>query len=344
MRVGILQFFSWPGRRGALPDVYARALERVEIMDRTGYDCVWLAEHHFATYSVCPSVFMMGVECASRTESLRIGTAVSLVGFAHPLRIAEEAAFLDVLSGGRLNFGAGRGSDPTEHAAFGVARDQSHARFREHLLIVQQAWRDERVTYHSDTWDFDDIEVMPKPLQTPSPPVWAAASSPPAIEWAAEQGLDILLDPHSPPPIIAKKLKKYRSALVAAGHEPNGRTLPIARLLAIAPTDSEAREVARKGAEWTVAAYVNVDHGHIGTVISNNQAEPNKPEKTKAQIKEDAVTRYVDETMIWGSPARVIDELARLEDEMGLEYLLASPMSQQTFTLLTDEVLPKLGL
>ena len=71
MRFGVLQFFSWPGRRGDLADVYRRALDRVEIMDSTGYDCVWLAEHHFNDFSVCPSVFMMGVECAARTESIR---------------------------------------------------------------------------------------------------------------------------------------------------------------------------------------------------------------------------------------------------------------------------------
>ena len=106
MKLGVLQFFSWPGRRGPLEDVYTRALERIEIMDRTGFDAVWLAEHHFTTFSVCPSVHMLGTLAAARTKRLRIGTAVSLAALYHPLRLAEEVALLDMLSGGRVNWGA----------------------------------------------------------------------------------------------------------------------------------------------------------------------------------------------------------------------------------------------
>ena len=92
MKLGVLQFFSWPERRVDLATVYARALERIEIMDRTGYDAVWLAEHHFSSFSVCPSVHMVGTLAAARTQRLRIGTAVSLAPFYHPLRLAEEVA------------------------------------------------------------------------------------------------------------------------------------------------------------------------------------------------------------------------------------------------------------
>ena len=97
MKLGVLQFFSWPGRHGPLEEVYDRALERIEIMDKTGFDAVWLAEHHFTTFSVCPSVHMLGVMAAARTKRLRIGTAVSLAALYHPLRLAEEVALLDIL-------------------------------------------------------------------------------------------------------------------------------------------------------------------------------------------------------------------------------------------------------
>ena len=92
MKVGVLQFFGWRDRSVALEDIYARAMERIEIMDQTGYDAVWLAEHHFSSYSVCPSVHLMGMQVAARTKNLRIGTAVTLAAFYHPLRIAEEIA------------------------------------------------------------------------------------------------------------------------------------------------------------------------------------------------------------------------------------------------------------
>jgi len=109
MKVGILQFFGWRDRSVPLNSVYETALERFVIMDQTGYDAVWLAEHHFSSFSVCPSVHIMGTMAAARTKNLRIGTAVSLAPFYNPLRLAEEVALLDVLSGGRVNWGAGRG-------------------------------------------------------------------------------------------------------------------------------------------------------------------------------------------------------------------------------------------
>jgi alkanesulfonate monooxygenase SsuD/methylene tetrahydromethanopterin reductase-like flavin-dependent oxidoreductase (luciferase family) len=139
VKFGVLQFFSWPGRRNPLEVVYDRAFDRMQMMDESGYDAVWLAEHHFSTYSVCPSVHMMGTHIAAHTKNIRIGTAVSLASFYHPLRLAEEVALLDQLSGGRVNWGAGRGFDPTEHRIFGVEPKESYPRFREAVEIVLEA-------------------------------------------------------------------------------------------------------------------------------------------------------------------------------------------------------------
>ena len=147
MKLGVLQFFSWPERRVPLETVFARALERIEIMDRAGYDAVWLAEHHFSSFSVCPSVHLMGTMAASRTKRLRIGTGVSLAPFYHPLRLAEEVALLDVLSGGRVNWGAGRGFARVEFENFGVPPDESTSRFHEAVEIVLRAWTEERLSF-----------------------------------------------------------------------------------------------------------------------------------------------------------------------------------------------------
>lgn len=322
LQFGVLQFFSWPNRAVPLQTVYARALERIGIMDRSGsYEAVWLAEHHFNTYSVCPSVHLMGTLAAARTERLRIGTAVSLAPMYHPLRLAEEVALLDVLSGGRVNWGAGRGNDPVEFGVFGLDRDSSYARFRENVDIVLRAWREERLTYEGEFVQVRDVEVRPKPLQQPHPPVWMAASSPEAIAWAASAGHSILMDPHSSHIEIGRKLAGYRSGLTAAGHPAEGRTIPIARLIAVAPTDEEAREVARRGAQWTVSSYVKRQWGD-GV---------------------DPVERYVNDVVIHGSPGRVVDELLRLREEIGLEYLLAAPLSHQSFLLLTNEVIPRVA-
>ena len=331
MQFGVLQFFSWPNRRLPLETVYARALERIEVMDRCGgYEAVWLAEHHFNTYSVCPSVHMMGMLAAARTRRLRIGTAVSLAPMYHPLRLAEEVALLDVLSGGRVNWGAGRGNDPTEFGVFGLDRDTSYGRFRENVEIVLRAWKDERLNYQGEFFQFHDVEVLPKPLQQPHPPVWVAASSPSAIAWAGECGYSILMDPHSSHSEIGTKLSAYRSALESSGHDFEGRTIPIARLIAVAPTDEEAREVARRGAEWTVTAYASPER--MATIMGR------KP----PPAGEDPAERYVRDVIIHGSPGRVIDELQRLREEIGLQYLLCAPLSHQSFVLLTEKVLPAL--
>jgi alkanesulfonate monooxygenase SsuD/methylene tetrahydromethanopterin reductase-like flavin-dependent oxidoreductase (luciferase family) len=330
MKVSVLQFFSWPDRRVPLPEVYARALNRIEVMDRTGYDTVWLAEHHFSTYSVCPSVHMMGMHVAARTQHLRIGTAVTLAAFYHPLRIAEEVALLDIMSGGRVNWGAGRGFDRTEHAVFGVAADESYPRFRENVDIVLRAWSTERLTYQGTYWHFEEVEVLPKPLQRPHPPVWLAASSPDAVAWAAQHGFSILMDPHSTHDEIAAKRRRYEEELVAAGHSPAGRDIPVARLVAVARDHADAEAVAKRGAEWTVGSYASPSHGHVG----GRQSGP--PPAT------DPLRRYLDDVVIWGTPAEVAAEIVMLRDTIGLEHLIAAPLSHSTFELFTSEVLPAL--
>src|SRR5690242_7093667 len=161
MKLGVLQFFSWPERRVDLATVYARALERIEIMDETGYDAVWLAEHHFSSFSVCPSVHMMGTMAAARTKRMRIGTAVSLAAFYNPLRLAEEVALLDVLSGGRENWGAGRGFSVGEFAAFGIPVEESAERFRETVEAVLAAWTSPRASYDGKYFKFSDVELLP---------------------------------------------------------------------------------------------------------------------------------------------------------------------------------------
>src|SRR5262245_65686387 len=132
-------------------------------MDRTGYDCVWLAEHHFNTYSVCPSINVMGSHVAARTRNLRIGMAVSLAAFYNPLRLAEEVALIDVLSGGRVNWGAGRGFDRTEFEAFAGPVEESSDRLRECVEIVMDAWRQERVSFRGRFMFSEGVMVLAKP-------------------------------------------------------------------------------------------------------------------------------------------------------------------------------------
>jgi alkanesulfonate monooxygenase SsuD/methylene tetrahydromethanopterin reductase-like flavin-dependent oxidoreductase (luciferase family) len=331
MKFGVLQFFSWPERRVSLPTVYDRALQRVEIMDRAGYDAVWLAEHHFSGYSVCPSVHMMGVHIANRTTRLRIGMAVSLAAFYHPLRLAEEVALLDVLSGGRVNWGAGRGFDPTEFRVFGVPLEESAPRFQEAVEIVLAAWKNERLHWSGRYWRFEDVEVLPKPLQQPHPPVWLATGSPEAIGWAARHGYSILLGPHQTFAENAANRERYRQELEANGHALAGRDLPIARLVAVAESDAAAEEIARAGVQWIAGSYINPSKAS-GITAKGHAMTMGEQER---------IERYISSCVIHGRPERVVDQIERLRSEMYLDYLMIAPLSHSSFMMFTEQVLPR---
>ena len=292
-------------------------------MDTTGYDAVWLAEHHFSTYSVCPSVHVMAMHAADITNNLRIGTAVSLAAFYHPLRLAEEVALLDHLTGGRINWGAGRGFDQTEFRAFNVQRDESYDRFREHVEIVLQAWEQERVCYDGKFHQFNDIEVLPKPLQDPMP-FWIATSSVDAIEWSANKGYAILMDPHAPHDQIRQKYARYRELLNQNGHRVE-QDIPMARLVAIGRSAEEGEQVARAGAQWMFGSYFGGGR---------------PADKTEMQSRfED----YVANTVIHGTSESVAEKLLELRETIPLDYLMAAPLSHRSFELLTDEVMPRVS-
>ncbi len=329
MKIAVLQFFSWPERRVDLASVYARALQRIEIMDRTGFDAVWLAEHHFSSFSVCPSVHMMGMLAAARTTRLRIGTGVSLAPFYHPLRLAEEVALLDVLSGGRVNWGVGRGFARVEFENFGVPPQESTSRFHETVEIVLRAWTQEKLTFAGSHYHFDDVEVLPKPMQRPHPPVWMAATSESALDWAAGRGFSILMDPHASSRDIGRKRRYYAERLEAAGFSLAGRDLPVARLLALGDTTAKAAEVARRSAQWMVDSYFGAQHRPVGVT------DPTAPGA-------DPVQRYLDDVILYGTPEAVLDQIIRLREEIGLDYLLCAPLSHETFMLLTEKILPRL--
>lgn len=330
MQVGILQFFGWRDRSIKLNTVYEAALERFGIMDQAGYDAVWLAEHHFSSFSVCPSVHMMGTMAAARTRRLRIGTAVSLAPFYNPLRLAEEVALLDVLSGGRVNWGAGRGFERSEFAAFGIPGEESAARFHETVDIVLQAWTHQRLTYRGRYYQYDDVEVLPKPLQAPHPPTWMAASSTTAIAWAASHGHSILMDPHSSRADLIRKRQHYAAGLAEAGFSDAGRVIPMARLIAVDETADKARAVAQRAAEWTVASYVGASHNNVRQEVRTFDGK-------------DPIDFYLDDVMIHGTADSVADQILAFGAEIGMTYLMAAPLSRRSFHLLTEKVLPRIA-
>ena len=166
---------------------FEETLQECEQAEAAGFDSLWLGEHH--NHEVLYPAPLIGLAAvASRTRSIRLGTGVLLLPLYHPLAVAEEAAMVDVISGGRLILGVGAGYAPEEFSAFGYSIKQRGSRLEESASLLQRLWTEENVTHHGRHYQFDNITVAPRPLQRPRPPIWFGAWAEPAIRRAARFG------------------------------------------------------------------------------------------------------------------------------------------------------------
>src|SRR5262249_20542160 len=169
---------------------YHEALEQIVRADELGYDTVWEVEHHFLTefaHSSAPEVFLAAV--SQRTRRIRLGHGVTLLPhrFNHPIRVAERVAALDLLSNGRVEFGTGRSSQ-FEQAGFEIDTAESRDMWQESLEIIPRMWTESPFEYAGKYVRIPARDVIPKPVQKPHPPIWAAATSPPTWELAGRDG------------------------------------------------------------------------------------------------------------------------------------------------------------
>ena len=166
-----------PGRRGKSPArLFAECVEQAVFGERLGFHSVWIAEHHFSRYSLGSSSLVLAAAIASRTERIRLGTGVLIPTLHNPIRLAEDTATLDCVSGGRLDVGFGRGTFGYEYDGFGVDEDEAHARFRESVSIVQGLWTTPEFSHNGEFYTLNKLNLVPPPLQSPHPPIYIAAS------------------------------------------------------------------------------------------------------------------------------------------------------------------------
>ena len=222
MKFGLLYLPTYvPELDGPEATFYARMLEQIELADHLGYTTVWLTEHHFDVYGgTVPNPAVLGALIAARTRHIRIGTAVTVLPLHNPLSVAEDFAMLDVISGGRLDFGIGRGSVIREAEEFGLT-DTSAALTAEATELIIQLWRDERVDHDGHYFHVNGLRLLPKPVQQPHPPIWVGASrTPNTFAWAGRQGFHVMVLPYMMPPSEMKeRLDIYWASARAAGHD-----------------------------------------------------------------------------------------------------------------------------
>ena len=216
MKFGLWYHFRNPAPwRRPWEHLYAEVLEQIAWADELGYDSMWTSEHHFVDDGYLPSSLVRLAAVAARTERMRLGTLILLLPLHHPLRIAEDAAVVDVLSGGRLDLGVSVGYRVKEFEGFETPHNRRGKVMDEAMQILTRAWQPGAFSFHGEYWSFDDVDVTPKPLQDPMP-VWMGGQSMPAIRRAARFGCGLL--PSSTTPFDIETA--YHGALRAAGRDP----------------------------------------------------------------------------------------------------------------------------
>jgi alkanesulfonate monooxygenase SsuD/methylene tetrahydromethanopterin reductase-like flavin-dependent oxidoreductase (luciferase family) len=324
-----------------------RLLDLLASAEPLGFDAIWLNEHHFNSWGgMLPSPPMALAALSQRTQRVRLGTSIAVLGMHHPIEVAEQMAMLDLMSGGRLEFGVGRGSEAFDYEAYGVDYGAAQARTIEALDIVLQAWTGEFFERTGTYFQVPRIQVWPRPEQRPHPPVWFSCSSNPAsFEWTARQGHH-LLSLGFPMPVakFAELTRAYQDAWQDSGRDPNSYQIGTLYHTVVCERGDRARELA-----------IGAFQRFLGQ-LRESRARPTlhqAPERASVLILDEAVPRLIDEgRLIAGSPREVADTLSYLQGEVGFTQLnlmfqlggLSFEVAHESMQLFAREVIPRLKL
>ena len=296
--------------------------------DALGYHSTFCVEHHFTGWTQISATLNLLTWLAARTKTLRVGTAVMVLPWHNPVLLAEQAATLDLLSGGRLDLGIGKGYRHNEFKGFGVPAVEAEARFDEALEILIQAWtQKERFSYHGRFWQFDDIIVEPPPAQSPHPALWMAAGSAPAIRKVAERGCNLLLDQFAQAEVIGERIALFKAEVEARGRVFDPMSVAVARDVYV------ARDAADKQAALERAARMRQRTIDVARAPGQTGGSHVLSYATSASGNEAAA--------LCGSPDEIMRKLEAL-NAVGVRYLLASMGggSRESLRRFTHEISP----
>lgn len=340
-------------------EAFDEDLRLISLAEELGYDTIWIAEHLFSTYGTVTSTQVLAAAIARQTSKIAIGTAVVVMPFNHPLRTASDFALIDVLSHGRLKFGAGRAYQPHEFAGLDLPMDQSREMFAEAMEVVMKAWTEEKMTHFGRYWRVPvPTEVLPKPVQQPHPPVYQATISPESFEVAARQGWHLQLAAPFTYRIyrerwleaLAEHLDDFESKCLEHGHDP--RRLERMLLIPYFCAESEAEAKRRFGpcVEWFYNKVASHQAGMPGgpSIVRGYELGMSEGRVTREQgfLSFDKLHQFG--AAIASDPAGCAKQLKALKERLGLTEIalwssvggLSAEDQERSMRLTTEAVIP----
>ena len=348
MKFGL--FFQAPEAPGqSHAERYAEMLDLVALADSLGFDVAWLAELHFGgAFSLLSNPLMVVPAIAQRAPRIRIGTAVTLLPLHHPLACAEQAATADLLSGGRLEFGVGRGSIPSQFHGFRVPVSENRARFDEALEVIRLAWTRARFSFSGSYYQIEDVSVVPRPTQRPHPPIRVAVHSAESFAHIGGQGLPIYSGTTTTPlPQLREFTALYRERLAAAGHAWQPEQMALMLPAHVGDTGPAAREAMRPGVR---KYYQNLEA--IFSALPDSYAEHLPRLKIiRETLANVPYEKFFRDQAVFGDAAEVIDRLQAVIEEFSLSQvicwfdqggMLPRAEVERAMRRFADQVMPKL--
>ena len=276
--------------------------------ERLGFQSSFSVEHHFSGWNQVSSTLMLLTALAMRTTRLRLGSAVMVLPWHNPVLLAEQAATLDLLSGGRLDLGIGKGYRHSEFKGFQIAPEEAEARFDEAVEVMIRAWTERnRFSHRGRFWQFEDIVVEPAPAQNPHPPLWVAAGSAASIRRAAARGFNLILDQYASTAQIAERIGIYRAERKARSLGFNPMQVAVARQLYVASDEADKQAALARQAAYTQRT-VDVSRAPAKSGGSHVLAYADKAGGT-------------EENALFGTPAEIGANLEALR-QAGAAYVL----------------------
>jgi len=310
MDIGIFLLMQSPSARSS-QEIFARGLEQAQAAEALGYRNVWLAEHHFSTYGYLSRPLQVATHIAAKTTKLRVGTAVVVVPLHHPLVIAEEIATLDVLSGGRLDIGLGRGYQRYEFERLGLQLDSGGQRWDESIDVLLKAFEGSPFTYDGKLFKIPETSIFPQPLQKPHPPIWVTAQSPYSLEYAARRGFNVLTGGFG---VSFDRLAEFGQVLkktFAEARHARQPTVGVQKACYVTKDKADARDAAEH-ARWNMRVTLSLRNNYER--VENGNAVP-VPGKSEPELDE-----LIENYLVIGTPDTCIRQIRRINDAVGISY------------------------